>query len=411
MENNIMENSAVDFSFLEAFGTSPEDIALLSGQTPNSENPAQSTSNNDVPPVDLLPPVGNVYERGHEKEGQKAPENGNPNSAVKIPEAKTSETPEEVEEEFETPGVFKATKPATPEVKDIDAGVSLVKEKLGFDLSDPKGYTELAEKFNALKGEVESSVEAVKTVETMKSAIAGLPEPVKAAIRAYERGENFEDAFLQTVGKAIDYSLPVDKQPVELLIKNYAAGIITPEEYADDPNSRESVSALALAKEKFNLNQRVHNEAKQREANEKQSLARKYGEGIETSYAEAKKSFPNANAPELQSIYAAVKDGKFDEFFMNEEGILKPDAIQKLVYAEYGRAMIESQSKTIEKLKTANKQLSNQLAETVGKGNGRVPESTKASPGVSPAVVDQGNSDMEWLNGFQQFQEQKKNPY
>ncbi len=305
------------------------------------------------------------------KEQQGSQEGGTEAPVVAVETPKVEPKVESIE--VQTPSVFaKLMEDSTGEGAEKPADVKAVyegfKTKYGIDLSDVDGALGLQQKYEELLEKAGTSEKANQELDKYKNYLVSLPDPIKAAIIAIEKGEDFNTAFEMATGKVVDFSKSFDAHNDTFgLVKKMLPNLkLTQTDFEDDPNDPQVLDAIELAKEKYVLKQREvefqKNQSKLKQDNEINAVK----QSIEKSFEKAASVFKNPNDPELKRLKTILQEGKFDELFFDQNGF-REDAIEKLAYAEYAPKMISEQQKLITGLRSQVQALSNQIAVTNGK--------------------------------------------
>jgi len=248
----------------------------------------------------------------------------------------------------------------------------------GIDLGSPDGFKSLTDKLQSFTDVEKQATEYKSKFEGLNSELSKLSDVTKAVVLAELEGRNPQEAYEAAVGKRIDFTLSEDKVPMETLIRVYASDIITEEEYktikADEPNDKlvKSAEQVALAKfrEQKAVNQKTLDENLRRES-DKQT---KYANSLQASVSEAMKAIPNPDAPEFKAVVEKVSESGLAPLFYNNDNTLRPDAIERVFYAENGSKIVKQLMEANNKLKAGLKAKSEELASAVGAMPEKVPE-------------------------------------
>lgn len=326
----------------------------------------------------------------------------------------STQTSANTDPEVEVPGVFKnilegtldagAKKPA-----DIKEAITAFKTKYEIDIESVDGIEALQQKYEELNSRASLSDKAQQDLDRYKKHLQGLPEPVKAALLAVERGEDYNTAYEMATGKIIDFGKPFEKHDTYKLVKQLIPNLkLSQEDFEDDPNDERVVDAIELAKEKYAIKQRELALAKDAQDKKQQDAIATFQRSIQDSLDKAAKVFGGADIPEIKSISNIINEGKFDELFFTENG-LRDDAVVKLIYAEHAPKMIEGQQKIISNLRASVQDLSNQLAELSGKSPVKPGDAGKGGgEGLEHRVDEPNNGSNPVLDSYNKHLESRR---
>lgn len=297
--------------------------------------------------------------------------------------------------------------------KDTTEAKSYYNDRLGFkdiDPTTPEGLATIAESFNKHRVKATKLAEVEKELNEWKDSLTNAPQDLIDALIAWGEGKDYRQTILNSPSK-IDFNKSFDEQNQWELAKIYAQPLIekselTEEDFLNDESNPIVVAVAALTKEKFDMNKANFD-------NERISYQKKAKEQIDSfkssvtgSVEFVKSKYPEIPHQTLKKIEKVISGNGLKDMFYNADNTLKQDAALKLMYAEFApeefkayEAKMEKMTKTYEK---KVKELSDQLAEFVGRGNTKV-----ANP--TATVVPEGNNPNAGLPDFVQKQLDKFN--
>lgn len=264
-------------------------------------------------------------------------------------------------------------------IKDLESGQKVIAEKFNIDLTKPEGYQELTAKMQELTANAETSAKVVEQYNLVMQQIQALPAPMKAALNALAEGQDYKTAFERASGKVLDFNADITTIPDEKLIEAFGDGIITKDEFLDEPESPESIKALQLCKAEFKQKQNEYRATMKAEEAKRKDAETRIISSIDTSNNYLLKNAPNPDSKEVKELAAMIKEQGLAPIFQNQDGTLREDASLRALYAVHGNAIISAYEKQIQKLKDSNRALRDQVGEVV---NG-----TKKAEKSNPADV------------------------
>lgn len=282
---------------------------------------------------------GSGETEGEQQQEEEDPQEEEPNEGD---EEQQEEQENDTVDEDDTFGLTsKQKKSKLPKFDDDEAVVEYMKSK--YSIKDPSKF------FNSVDKWRNQSQEASKTQDAYQELLDGLgslPQPIKDAIDAYAKAEDYREAFSGST-PSIDFSTEFDEVKKDVMVNHYFKSKVEKQkkkledgdiyeedynEYIDDLHD----SAKRLFKSDKRDFERQRADIVAKEEAKVQSLKTSAVSSVDT----LKEKYPNFSSNELKKIRTRLVNQDLSGLFYDKNGAFKEDAAEKLALALYGDKLI-----------------------------------------------------------------------
>lgn len=317
---------------------------------------------------------------------------------------KKEETEEQEEEEEESeeedddnknPFITKQSKKDKVPEK-IDDITGYMKKKYSID--EPSKFFESVDKWR--KGAQEAP-QLREELDGILNDLQNAPDPIKAALLAHSRGENWEDVLGSYTGRP-DFNKDFKGNDVEHIVKYYQPdeykslqqklndGTYDEDQYEDAIKLLEGAAKRLFEKDKKEFETKRADLLANADKTEKALRA-----SINSSVEQFDKEFPGFRQSDKQKVKQILATGNISSLFYEKNGTYRADAFKRLAFVLYGDSLYQA---AIEKAERKGKSKANE--EIVTRGNKEIQNSKSTQ-----AATEQANADaLRHLN----FGEKKK---
>lgn len=251
---------------------------------------------------------------------------------------------EEEDEEEDEDGVSPFVSKKTPKEKDFDYKqisnknfTKVVGKRLGMNLESDKGLQKLAMNIDKMRVASQNLPVVQKELDGFKELLTALPVEMKAAIRAFATGnQNWRDELnnTYTLDVSKDFGKMSDEEKMVVVAHFYGK-----ESYK---NLEEVPEAVLKNSHKLFNNEKSLVEARvQQETRDASQFEKNYAASLDASIESFRSAYPDFDDRQLTSLKSQLKNGGFRGLFLDDDGLVKPDAIKNLAFAKFGESYVE----------------------------------------------------------------------
>lgn len=236
------------------------------------------------------------------------------------------------------------TTPTEVVIEKPEQFLDVIKKDFGMEIKDLKETNKF---FEATRGWREKAVkfdDLNKKHTAIENEIANLPSEFGEAFQLLAEGKDYTKPFTESKPK-FDFKLPAEKQDVKALVTHYfPKGNFTDADFAEEEKTPNLLTAIELAQEKYNLEKQGHERRSAEVAQSAQKQQAAYKESVDSSFKTLQTSFPDIEEDAVKEIRSLFEGGreKVLSIFFNENGTVKPEALERAVMAMYGKSEIEA---------------------------------------------------------------------
>lgn len=230
------------------------------------------------------------------------------------------------------------------EVKTTEDALAWVSKQYGIKATDlGEAFVKLDKSASKWRKDAELSAERLEKLNQIDEGFKEMPKPLYNAIDAWSKNENWDEVYNRSKS-AIDYTKPFDKQPVELILKNYfpddSLEDLDLDYIADDPIAKKKVDA---AKSIYIIEQRAYNQQAQQYLELAETSKKAYNSSVAAALDKFTSDFPDLDTKVVKQLEGILKGGQaqvLSQFFDNK-GLAKPDALTNLFLTKHGKKELD----------------------------------------------------------------------
>lgn len=291
------------------------------------------------------------------------------------------------------------------EVKTTEDALAWVSKQYGIKATDlGEAFIKLDKSASKWRKDAEIANQLQEKLENIDKGFAEMPKPLYNAINAWTNNENWDEVYNKSK-TSIDYTKPFDKQPVELILKNYfpndSLEDLDLENIAGDPIAKKKVDA---AKSIYDIEQRAYNQQAQQYLEMAESSKKAYNSSVATALEKFTSDFPDLDTKVVKQLEGILKGGQaqvLSQFFDNK-GLAKPDALTNLFLTKHGKKELDILLNRA--VKKAEKDTETKInLDIVSRGNDKPNTGGAAEPAISQdlqARIDSFTSHLKYQSPY-----------
>jgi len=225
--------------------------------------------------------------------------------------------------------------------KDEKDVVALIKKK-GF--KEAPTFFESVDKW---RNDSQQLVDVLSKNEQIEQGLSSLPTPIKNAIQAFSKSEDWRSAF-QSSATNVDFSKDFQDLNKEEVVKHYFKEKYEKlqkqldEEYYDKEEYEDRINDFYESSERLFDNDKQAIEKRRAEIIDKQNQeSEDFKESAISSVKALKEKYPNFNARELQKVKQHLVNGTTESLFVNDSKYSE-DAAERVAFALFGNKILKA---------------------------------------------------------------------
>lgn len=247
---------------------------------------------------------------------------------------------------FQSPILSGMNAPETQEQITSDADlISAVNKKYGLNIQNiqeiPK-FFEIADKWR--KDSTQFS--DVKTeADQYKQLLNDLPSDVFKSIQAYYNGQDWREP-LKDINSGLDFTKDATQQDLVKMVNTFdQTGKKWTLEELNDPENTTASYAKQNAIQSFNQKKAAYEQERTTVSDQVRKQQDAYISSVSSSVETLKTSLPLLDQATENQLTEILKGGNLNTLFLNNDGTVKKEAAERLLYALHGKETLEEMRK------------------------------------------------------------------
>lgn len=229
--------------------------------------------------------------------------------------------------------------------ENIDQIKEASKKVFGIEIKDDKDFSKLFTASTKWRDDAQKLPAIQEELDAHQSLLDNAPAVLITAMKAFFDGDG-EWMKVITSAPQFDFTKPVEKQDIKILVNSYFPGEFTQEDWDETTEPKALTIAKQSAKEKFSADKRELDTLSAGQIRDAKLRKEAKAESVDGSLAVLKQSFPELDKTDIKDIQKVMESGDINSLFINKNGTWKPDAAEKIMMALYGKSTIMNLTKT-----------------------------------------------------------------
>jgi len=236
-------------------------------------------------------------------------------------------------------------------VKDFTQGAALLTKNLGIEVKSVEDLTKVIGRINELNTNISSLADEKAELEEYKATFEAMPDDLFAITQKWANGEDYHSEIQAIARMNIDFTKPFSNHNVKDLIELYNPGKFSEEDYQDMEDDKAMKAVVELTKAAYEKDRDRYKGVKERYAEQSKKDKAAFTKSVDSSIAALSKDVPYVKDHHKQRVGGILKSGATGilSLFIDDSGLMKPEAGKLVALAIYGEAAIASRGNIAKK--------------------------------------------------------------
>ena len=233
------------------------------------------------------------------------------------------------------------------DIKSFDEGASYLGEKLGLEIKSPGDFSKVVSRIDELNTSIGTMQEDMSKLADYKAVFENMPDDLFAITSKWLNEEDYHDEIQAVSRRNIDFSKSFSEHNLKDLIEHYNPGKFSEEDYLDMDDDRAMKAVADLTKQAYSADKRKYEGVKENHFKSVEATRKKFTASVDNSIAALASSVPYLKDHHKLKVASVLKNGASGilDLFVDNEGMLKPEAGKLVALAIYGDDAIAAQRK------------------------------------------------------------------
>ena len=305
---------------------------------------------------------------------------------IKPAEKTASAAAEKTEDTIDNPFVDKEDAPAESVViKDFDAGAAYLSKGLGIEVKSLTDLSKVVARVQELNTSVTDLNKEKVDLVAFKEFFEQIPDDIFAITEKYYKGEDYHSEIQAIARRNLDFTKSFAEHSLKELVEHYNPGKFSEEDYQDIDDNKAMKAVVDLTKTAYNQDKTKYKGLKEDYVKDMGKNKEKFTQSVTSSIAALSSDVPFLKEHHTQKVAGILKSGPNGilSMFVDDNGMLKPEAGKLVALAVYGEAAIASKGRR------SKKEGATEAKEEMVKRTSTKEEKTSAAAGGVPGTSEE----------------------
>ena len=266
----------------------------------------------------------------------------------KIEEIKPKEVIPGRVEVIDNPFIGKEKSEEVPaNITDYSQAAGYLTENLGIEINSPQDMSKVVDRMKELNTTISEAQDEKSVLTQYKAVFENMPDDLFAITSKWLNEEDYHDEIVAVSRRNIDFSKAFSEHKLKDLIEHYYPGKFSEEDYLDMDDDKAMKAVADLVKQTYVADKSRYSGIKEKHHDEVAKVQKAFKASIDGSIQTLATSVPYLKDHHKQKVAGVLKQGTAGilSLFVDENGMIKPEAGKLIALAIYGEDAITSQSK------------------------------------------------------------------